>query len=202
LENVGPQTIKTRLDQLAQTGLPIQISEFDLNYADDAQQLTKYQQIFPVLWEHPAVEGITLWGYIEGQIWRTDAFLVRRNGTERPAMQWLKEYVKRTMAVKFSSSPPVVFSLSPNYPNPFNASTRIEFQLNQSGEVLLEICDVHGKGIVVLENGLKHSGHYVVSWDGKDKKRNPVGSGVYVVRLQVKGEFGIFTETRKITLLK
>lgn len=202
LENVSPQTIKTRLDQLAQTGLPIQISEFDLNIADDAQQLAKYQQIFPVLWEHPAVEGITLWGYMEGQLWRTDAYLVRSDGTERPALQWLKDYVKRTMGIKFSSFPPVVFSLFQNYPNPFNESTRIEFQLNQSGDVFLDICDLNGEEIVVLEQGLKNCGLYSVSWNGEDNRGNPVASGVYLVRLKVRGSFGIFKDTRKITLLK
>lgn len=202
LENVSPQTIKTRLDQLAETGLPIQISEFDLNYADDTQQLTKYQQIFPILWEHPAVEGITLWGYIEGQIWRTDAFLVRLDGTERPALEWLKEYVQSTMGIKFSSSPPVVFSLSPNYPNPFNQSTRIEYQLNQSGEILLEIYDLDGTPVTVLANGLVNSGKYTVSWDGTDQRGKSLASGVYLVRLQVKGSFGIFKDTRKIMLLK
>lgn len=202
LENVSPQTIKARLDQLAQTGLPIQISEFDLSYEDDAQQLAKYQQIFPVLWEHPAVEGITLWGYIEGQIWRTNAFLVRRDGTERPALQWLREYVQSTVGIKFSSSPPVVFSLLPNYPNPFNQSTQIEFQLNQSGEVFLCVYDLNGKCIKHLGHGLKNAGKYTASWNGEDERGNSLASGVYLVCLQVKGDFGIFTDTRKITLLK
>ena len=44
-------------------GLPIHITELDIPGNDDPVQLANYQRIFPVFWEHPAVAGITLWGY-------------------------------------------------------------------------------------------------------------------------------------------
>ncbi|HYC85017.1 MAG TPA: T9SS type A sorting domain-containing protein, partial [Chryseosolibacter sp.] len=49
--------------------------------------------IFPILWLHHGVHGITLWGYRQGEIWRTNAYLIRSNGTERPALSWLKTYL-------------------------------------------------------------------------------------------------------------
>jgi endo-1,4-beta-xylanase len=47
-----------------------------------------------VFWEHPAVKGITLWGFRPG-LWRDKehANLVREDGSERPALQWLRRYV-------------------------------------------------------------------------------------------------------------
>ena len=62
----------------------------------DSGQLAKYQDVFPGFWEHDAVKGITLWGYIEGQTWVNNTHLVRRDGSERPAMAWLKNYVRTT----------------------------------------------------------------------------------------------------------
>ncbi|WP_176956050.1 endo-1,4-beta-xylanase [Catalinimonas alkaloidigena] len=91
----GPEaTFKTNLDSLASTGLPLQVTELDIDGPTDAQQLAEYQRIFPVLWEHPAMMGITLWGWKPGQ-WRTaqGAFLAQENGAERPALVWLREYV-------------------------------------------------------------------------------------------------------------
>jgi endo-1,4-beta-xylanase len=96
LESTSAAIVRTNLNTLANLGLPIYISEFDLNLADDTQQLNKYKEIFPVLWEHQAVKGITLWGYRQGSIWRTDAYLIRTNGTDRPAMTWLKSYLTST----------------------------------------------------------------------------------------------------------
>ena len=93
LETTPVSTIVANLDVLAETGLPIHISEFDLNFADDNQQQARYQELFPKLWEHKAVHGITLWGYRQGQIWRTDAYLIRSNGTQRPAFTWLQDYI-------------------------------------------------------------------------------------------------------------
>lgn len=88
---------KTNLDVLASTGLPIYVTELDIDGPTDEAQLEDYQRIFPVFWEHPAVRGITLWGYRVGS-WRSKygAYLVRENGTERPALTWLRQYVNST----------------------------------------------------------------------------------------------------------
>lgn len=93
LETTPLETIDANLDKLAQTGLPIHISEFDLNFVSDTDQKSRYESLFPLLWEHPGVHGMTLWGYQQGQIWRTDAYLKRTNNTERPAFSWLKDFV-------------------------------------------------------------------------------------------------------------
>lgn len=92
IERTRTSEMQNVLDTLAATGLPIYVSELDMTGADK-RQLSLYQDRFPILWEHPAVKGVTLWGYIEGQTWSTNAHLIRSDGTERPAMQWLKNYV-------------------------------------------------------------------------------------------------------------
>jgi endo-1,4-beta-xylanase len=98
-------TTKTNLDSLANPGLPIYISELDIDGLADLTQLKEYQRVFPIFWEHPAVAGITLWGFRYG-LWRTDqgAYLVNQNGTERTAFKWLKAYVTDNLVLSDSVS--------------------------------------------------------------------------------------------------
>ncbi|UCE08561.1 MAG: endo-1,4-beta-xylanase, partial [bacterium] len=88
-------TIKSNLDRLAATGVPIYISEFDIDEQDDSNQLEQYKIYFPIFWSHPAVKGITLWGYIQGDCWadHPHTYVLLSNGTERPAFQWLRTYI-------------------------------------------------------------------------------------------------------------
>ncbi|WP_437319434.1 endo-1,4-beta-xylanase [Sorangium sp. So ce385] len=88
-------TVKTFLDRLAGTGLPVYITEYDINLANDAQQLSVMQSQFPMFYDHPSVKGITLWGYISGQTWLSNSGLMSSGGQMRPAMSWLMGYLGR-----------------------------------------------------------------------------------------------------------
>ncbi len=107
-------TMKANLDLLAATGLPIYVSELDIDGPDDITQLKEYQRVFPVFWEHPAVAGVTLWGF-RVNLWRHDqkAYLVNSTGSDRPAFTWLKAYVKGTYvesdSVSVSSATDTIF---------------------------------------------------------------------------------------------
>jgi endo-1,4-beta-xylanase len=116
-----PQSAATHrgnLARLAATGLPIYVTEFDIDGADatwglpdDPAQLLRYQTLFPVFWESPAVKGVTLWGYMQNSHWRSGfgAWLMYTNGAERPALQWLVRYVENKPAVV---APGQVFSIN------------------------------------------------------------------------------------------
>ncbi len=95
MDTVSVSTMNSVLNTLSATGLPIYVSELDMT-GDDATQLQRYQTKFPVLWENANVKGITLWGYIQGQTWADGTHLVTSSGAERPAMQWLKQYLGGT----------------------------------------------------------------------------------------------------------
>lgn len=189
-------TMTDNLNRLAQTGLPIQVCEMDIDGPTDQVQLADYQRIFPTFWEHPAVEGITLWGWRPG-LWRNAerAYLVEQNGTERPALVWLRDYVQSTIV---SVENPVVevpptFYLSNNYPNPFNPSTRIAYSVPRSSYMSLKVYNLHGQEIAILFGGVRQPGNYVATFDGAG-----LTSGVYFYRLQA----GNFVKTKKLTLLK
>jgi GH35 family endo-1,4-beta-xylanase len=91
LEDQSFSELQSNFNQVAALGVPIYISEYDINIADDNQQRQVMQQQFPFFFENPQVEGVTLWGYIYGQTWRDNTGLIR-NGQPRPAMNFLCEY--------------------------------------------------------------------------------------------------------------
>jgi endo-1,4-beta-xylanase len=102
---------KNNLNRLAATGLPIYITELDIDgvlagVVNDPVQVANFQRIFPTFWEHPAVKGVTIWGYVRGFHWRNAQgdWLLYPNGGERPALQWLIRYVGNIPAVVGSQS--------------------------------------------------------------------------------------------------
>ena len=83
--------------------MPMFITELDIDKADDAQQKSQYQVVLPLMWEAPYCAGVTLWGYVLGKTWVDNSGLYR-NGVERPAMTWIKEYMA-TDAAKTAAGP-------------------------------------------------------------------------------------------------
>jgi endo-1,4-beta-xylanase len=96
LGNASVATTQMYIDKLSSsTGLPVLISEFDLNIADDNQQKNQMQSMFTMFWNDPNVKGVTYWGYLQGQTWESNTWLLSSSGTERPAMSWLMQFLGR-----------------------------------------------------------------------------------------------------------
>lgn len=95
LEFTSLETVTGHLDRLAATGLPVYVTELDVHIADDAEQAERFASLFSTIYEHPAVAGVTLWGHAEGRLWRRHAYLVRRDGSDRESMVWLRSYLGR-----------------------------------------------------------------------------------------------------------
>ena len=94
--NVAAATLKANIDKMAtETGLPVYMTEYDLDIADDDRQKAVMQEQFTMFWENPHIKGITLWGYVYGSTWMTNTGLVLDDGTMRPAMSWLMNYLGR-----------------------------------------------------------------------------------------------------------
>lgn len=88
--------------------------------------------------------------------------------------------------------------LYPNYPNPFNGSTRISYSLFADTFVDLSIYNVVGQRIVTLVNEYQTRNRYHVDWHGLDVAGDEVPSGVYFCRLRTNGE----STTKKIVVLR
>ncbi|MEM8487900.1 MAG: FlgD immunoglobulin-like domain containing protein [Bacteroidota bacterium] len=94
---------------------------------------------------------------------------------------------------------PDVFALHANFPNPFNPTTTISYDLERAGQVALEVYDMLGQRVTSLFNGGQAAGSHAYAWDGRDARGNVVSSGVYFYRLTLDGNF---SQSRVMTLLK
>ena len=86
-----------------------------------------------------------------------------------------------------------IYSILPNYPNPFNSSTIIQYHLPKSTYVKLTIYNLIGQEIEILINRYQMSGIHQISWAADD-----LPSGIYFYRLQMDD----FSETKKLVLQK
>ncbi len=97
-------------------------------------------------------------------------------------------------AVQEAGSPiPASFALERNYPNPFNPSTVISYQLPVASDVKLVVFDVLGREVATIVDGLEEPGHKSVEWNA-----GGVASGVYFYQLQARD----FVQTLKLLLLR
>jgi hypothetical protein len=88
---------------------------------------------------------------------------------------------------------PMQYFLSQNFPNPFNPTTSIEFNLPTKSFVSLKVFDILGREVATMVSGQLLAGNHVQQWNA-----NGMPSGVYFYRLQA----GSYTETKKLVLLK
>jgi protocatechuate 3,4-dioxygenase beta subunit len=82
---------------------------------------------------------------------------------------------------------PAQLALLPNYPNPFNPSTKIDFALPEAFTVNLSIYDILGRKIKTLVEKSLPPGRYSVTWNGSDASDRPVSSGIYFYVLETPG---------------
>ena len=112
------------------------------------------------------------------------------------ANQWIEEMLTEIPTADVKENPinlPNDFILHGNYPNPFNASTTIQYELKKNGNIKLSVFDLSGREIDVIRENYQIIGTHTIAWETSD-----VPSGVYFFRLSS----GKFVQTRKAVLLK
>jgi len=93
---------------------------------------------------------------------------------------------------------PIAFALHQNWPNPFNPSTVIRYQLSKRSNVRLDVFNALGQLVKTLVEGEQTTGVYTVPWDGTNAGGVAAASGMYVYRLRA----GEFTASRKMLLIR
>ena len=93
---------------------------------------------------------------------------------------------------------PTETSLEKNYPNPFNPSTSIPFQLKEAGFVSLKVYDMSGSLIKTLAADYKDAGSYEVIWNGLNNDGQQVASGQYILQMSAPN----YSNTLQMTFLK
>lgn len=176
--NANSSRLKQSLDDLAKLELPLFATELDINFANDQEQLKEYKRIIPIFWEHKAVHGITLWGYRSGT-WQKDAYLIKADGSERPAMTWLRDYIENTELEKDSIENGIFeqnnqFTV---YPNPVSdniiniegASSITEITMfDTSGKIINQYGNRFNDDRLVIELNVA-KGMYILQFSEKQK---------------------------------
>lgn len=125
-------------------------------------------------------------------------------GWSQPFLGWaelLRWKKKTTTTSAHTANADVVmagFSLQPGYPNPFNASTLVSFDLPAASHVRVAVYSTAGTLVRILLDARRGPGRHAVAWDGEDQQQQPVASGVYFVHLRTNAA----TARTKITLLR
>ncbi len=110
-----------------------------------------------------------------------------------------KEEFSRKSGLKDQTIKTIIeFRLNQAFPNPFNPSTTISFDLPEEVSVRIDIFDVSGRRIRTLLNEPKSAGTHQVVWNGQDDHGNSVASGLYVYRIQA----GDFVQSKKMLFMK
>lgn len=164
-------TLKSVIEEIwNKTQMPMFISEYDIASDDDQDQKNCYSQQISYFMENEHIAGITLWGYIYGSTWTTNGNSgIIKNGNDRPAMTWLKQYLKENKGVNSTGLPTGdgVTIVEPEPQKPFKGTA---FSL---GEVIeAEDFDIPGKG--------KGNNSYSVSGDCDDTWNTTYRAGTTV----------------------
>ena len=90
---------------------------------------------------------------------------------------------------KEKNAPPKSTQLLSNYPNPFNASTKIRYIVEENlSSVKVIIYNSLGQQVKILVNENKSSGEYLIEWDGRNETAGVLPSGVYFCKIELNGK--------------
>ena len=98
----------------------------------------------------------------------------------------------------YQAGVPTDFALHENYPNPFNPSTTLRFDLPELSDVNVIIYNMLGQEVKTFNMQNISAGHHSIRWNATNDLGDPVSAGVYLYQLQTKD----FVKTRKMILLK
>jgi len=140
-------------------------------------------------------------GYRSIRIFNDDSRLYPLNlvtGSSITSVPNIRIFYDRSNSHNEDVNPPKTSKLLTNYPNPFNPSTNIAFELDKTTPVTLEVYNIKGQRVKTFPSNVYTSGKHTITWNGTDDSGHPVTSGVYFYRMQTDEYIGV----RKMLLLK
>jgi len=136
----------------------------------------------------------------------TDDFIIDSTKVSLEMLRWNENDIllNSSEAILYNSvssnenSVPLVTKLGSNYPNPFNPTTKIDFQLAHETKVVISIYNIKGQKVKSLIDGNYKKGDHSVIWNGKDNFGNYVSSGVYLYKMSCQE----YEKIRKMIMMK
>jgi len=122
-----------------------------------------------------------------------NSITVARENVSKAIQEYLSNFASMTYQAPLPSNPVTDYILYNNYPNPFNPTTTLRYELPQDGVVTIKIYDILGQEVRTILNKFKQADRYEVNF-------NAVGlaSGVYIYRMKIND----FAESKKMIFLR
>jgi hypothetical protein len=186
-----------------------------LNFIDNvADTLNEAQARNFTIWSAPGEPGVGFWPVPtdvtkDGEWWMY-RYVTDWNGEIEYLKTWVEERIKWMDAnvlllsdtlQRDDNAPPLNYVLHSAYPNPFNPSTTIEFELPTSAHVRLQIYNANGQLVRTLVDEQQNAGAHTAAWDGMNDASVPAASGVYHCRLIVNHLASSESKTVKMLLV-
>lgn len=97
---------------------------------------------------------------------------------------------------------PKEYSLSQNFPNPFNPTTNIIYGIPKHSHVSIKIYDLLGREVITLVDENQEANYYKILWNARNRFGNNISSGVYFYRIVAESGDRVFVKTKKLLLLR
>lgn len=173
--------------------MPMYSTEYDIDTSNDNQQLQRYKEQIPYMWEKDYVAGVTLWGYIYGRTWQDGTGIIK-DGKDRAAMTWLREYMASDAAKNAKSPFPGMKKEASVYIKPENINiekdktSRITVRAKMRTKTIQEIKLYAANTLIATLTDANDNGEYVAEY-------TPSSTGVKELKAVVTCTDG-FTWTR------
>jgi len=127
---------------------------------------------------------------VDAMVGQDGSIYVLEYGTALSKITYIKPPIFKDIDIKMQFK---------NYPNPFNSSTTIYYELLENTNIHLGVYNVLGSHVRTLINQqYQQAGNYSIKWDGRDKLSQIVASGVYIYTINA----GNFMQSRKMLFIK
>ena len=161
---------------------------------------TNYYAGISNAWQNGAGYDVrTMWFGFSFQYIRDDRMVspIDRREIAQDVFSWMQFTIKPCCCCAGAETPSA-YNLAQNFPNPFNPSTTIRYDMKEKGLVRIKIYNVAGALVRTLVDDMKDTGAYSILWDGRNNAGTAVASGIYFYKMETKG----FSQTRKMVMLR
>lgn len=179
---------------------------YGLDIYDGTRSILQSQFIVPTGITFPVLMNASSVGFLYG-VSTSNFMIIDRSGIVAYVERYYNERALKESLDTLTNaernpavSLPDNFKLEQNFPNPFNPSTKIyyEIKVKETTLVTLKIFDVIGNEVKSLVNARLGSGFFEATWDGTNDAGSPVPAGVYIYQLTAAGQ----SQTKRMLLLK
>lgn len=176
--------------------------------SDQRESLTDFEVFDRITWEHLGtfnIDGVANTdGIASFQTVLPDypygIFAAIHDDSETAGVGWhdIFDAIGAVVAINDEATVVSDYQVHANYPNPFNPSTTIVYQIPKSSMVKLTIYNIFGQQVRTLVNELKQAGEFQTVWDGLDNDGYSVSSGIYIYEFATPE----FRQAQKMTLMR